>query len=233
MTAYKKFLNLSTALNDSVGASLAYNVMACNRLALAVPPSLGSPHDSGRELTEEEAELVREAAELHSKHLAVTDSGGQFVANTNLGVCSSLLGDPSAAAAHHQEALRSAIRMQSLSGQSVAVGNLGLLAHRQGDGQTAKACLEQHLQLAQSLRCVKGEAGAWHLLGVVAGGGGEHEKAARYFEEGRRVAAANGMEGMVKRLNCLVGVAKGKERMAAHVEALVKGAEGGGGREGE
>jgi hypothetical protein len=79
---------------------------------------------------------------MHS-HLQVADEGGQFVANTNLGLCQELLGNNSGSSQHHQEALRAAIRMQTLYGQSIAVGNLGMLAKRHGDPVTAKACLEQ------------------------------------------------------------------------------------------
>jgi len=146
----------------------------------------------------------------------------QFVANTNIGVCHALLGDLVVAAHFHQDALRTAIRMQSFSGQSVAVGNLGLLAYRQNDMQTAQACLEQHLQLTQSLRCVKGESNAWLLLGSVSDAEGDYEKAIRYFEEGRRVAESNGMVGMLKRFNCLLGVVQGKNGLDAHLERLVK-----------
>ncbi|GMI38848.1 hypothetical protein TeGR_g11898 [Tetraparma gracilis] len=222
ITAYKKFLSLSTGLNDVVGISLAYNVMACNRITLAIPPSLGSPYDSAEELSAEQTALVEEARDLHEKHLSVTDEGGQFVANTNIAICQSLLGDFVSAAKYHQDALRIAIRMQSFSAQSVAVGNLGLLAYKQKDMQTANACLEQHLQLTQSLRCVKGETNAWYLMGLVADAEGEFEKATRFFEEGRRVAEANNMMGMVKRLNCMVGVVQGKMNLVGHLDRLVK-----------
>ena len=86
---------------------------------------------------------IRTSIEFHNRHLSVADSGGIFVANSNLGMCYGVLGDTTMAGKHHQEALRTAIKMQTLYGQSISVGNLGLLALFKGDGQTARTCLEQ------------------------------------------------------------------------------------------
>ena len=88
-------------------------------------------------------DAIRNAINFHQRHLSVADQGGCFVANTNLGICFGILGNSLQSGQHHQEALRIAIRMQTLYGQSIAVGNLGLLALSKGDYQTARTCLEQ------------------------------------------------------------------------------------------
>jgi tetratricopeptide (TPR) repeat protein len=89
-------------------------------------------------------EYLLNAVTYHSKHLEIgPDAGGRFVANTNLGLCYGMLGDIIKAAHHHQDALRTAIKMQTLYGQSIAVGNLGQLALLKGDFNTARTCFEQ------------------------------------------------------------------------------------------
>jgi hypothetical protein len=88
-------------------------------------------------------EWLRKALEHHERHLSVADQGGKFVAHTNIGLCHGILGDTAASGHHHQEALRIAIKMQTLYGQSISVGNLGLLALSKGDYQTSRTCLEQ------------------------------------------------------------------------------------------
>jgi hypothetical protein len=90
---------------------------------------------------------LQKAIEFHRAHLQIADAGGQFVAHTNLGLCLGILGDWTQAGHHHQEALRVAIKLQTLYGQSIAVGNLGLLALAKDDTRTAKTCLEQVLFL--------------------------------------------------------------------------------------
>jgi len=154
------------------------------------------------------------------RHLAVADEGGQFVACTNLGLCAALQGDLAAATSHHQEALRIAIRLQSYSGQGVAVGNLGLMALRSGELATARACLEQHLQLVQSLKDPSAEANAWVLLGQIADAGGDFGAAVECFERAAAIAEAQRELALLKRVNCLVGVARGNESLAAHFAGL-------------
>ena len=193
----------------------------------ACPTNEASPHDSDTLLTGAQKKLVESAMVYHKKHLEFSDDGGQFVANSNLGLCMSLLGDNANSAKHHQDALRIAIRMQSFSGQSVSVGNLGLLSFKQGDQSTAKACLEQHLQLAQSLKCVNGECNAWFLLGKVATEEQDYDGAVHYLEQGKNVAEANGMIGMLKRITCTIGVVVGSKNLESHLKGLMLRATGG------
>jgi len=64
----------------------------------------------------------------------------------------------------HQDALRTAIKMQSVYGQSVAVGNLGMLAILKADYSTARTCFEQHLNLVQALQDREAEVKAWKMV---------------------------------------------------------------------
>ena len=122
----------------------------------------------GRFSKKKKAEYIQEAIVAHLKHLDVADAGGAFVAHTNLGLAYSMCGEISNAAKHHQDALRSSIKMQSIYGQSIAVGNLGLLAMLKGDKTTARTCFEQHVQLIQALQDPEAEVNAWKLLACLA-----------------------------------------------------------------
>ena len=89
-------------------------------------------------------EYLSNAIYYHSKHLDIgPDAGGRFVANADLGLCYAMSGDIVQGAKHQQDALRIAIKMQTLYGQSIAVGNLGMLALLKEDFVTAKTCFEQ------------------------------------------------------------------------------------------
>ncbi len=110
-------------------------------------------------------EYLQQAIIAHTRHLDVSpDAGGKFVAYINLGICLGWLGDVNQAAKNHQDALRVAIKMQTLYGQSIAVGNLGLLALSKQDFTTARTCFEQHLQLIQALLDPESEIAAWKLV---------------------------------------------------------------------
>jgi tetratricopeptide (TPR) repeat protein len=109
--------------------------------------------------------LLQQAIIAHSRHLDVSpDIGGKLVAHINLGICLSWLGDIAQAAKNFQDALRVAIKMQTLYGQSIAVGNLGLLALGKRDFHTARTCFDQHLQLIQALLDPEAEISAWKLV---------------------------------------------------------------------
>ena len=54
-----------------------------------------------------------------------------------------LVGNIVNSAQHHQDALRIAIKMQTIYGQAIAVGNLGALAFQKDDLATSRTCFEQ------------------------------------------------------------------------------------------
>ena len=98
---------------------------------------------NGFRATEQSIAYIDRAIEYHSQHVSVADAGGKFVGNVNLGLCYGVKGDVATAARHQQNALRIAIKMQTLFGQSIAVGNLGMLAMIKADYATARTCYEQ------------------------------------------------------------------------------------------
>ena len=245
LDCYKKFVATCQKLDDRVGEALAYNCIGVDYLHLAAAALAGGPYDgsvsaaaaaaaAGGEGEEEGGAAgaagkglrhLQNAAHFTSKHLEIADEAGQFVAHSNLGLAMGSLGEPIQAARHHQEALRLAIRLQSAHGQSIAVGNLGLLGSRQGDLLTAKACMDQHLQLVQSLHDRSAEASAWMQLGLLANKEGAFEQAARYFEQARTIALAQGEQGTLKRANCNIGIARGNLVLRQHMAQLAANAE--------
>jgi Flp pilus assembly protein TadD len=143
---------------------ISFFVLSVNYMMLAMPPNTDQGCLQAHESGEVNMEHLSKAIEFHRAHLQVSDLGGQFVAHSNLGLCYGMMHDWPQAGHHHQEALRIAIKLQTLYGQSIAVGNLGILAMTKGDTQTAKTCLEQHLQLVQTLQDVEAEVAAWELV---------------------------------------------------------------------
>lgn len=141
--SYKSYLQICDEIGDAVGSACACNCIGVNYLLLACPPSdVGCLQSI--ELTQENRDYLEKSTYFHAKHLEIgPDSGGKFVANTNLGLAYGMLGEINSSAKHHQDALRIAIKMQTLYGQSIAVGNLGLLALVKGDFNTARTCFDQ------------------------------------------------------------------------------------------
>lgn len=108
-------------------------------------PSSDAGFLNGFQETKQSVEFINQAIKYHEQHVNISDSGGQFVAHINLGLCYGVKGDYATAAKHNQSALRIAIRMQTLYGQSISVGNLGMLATLKKDYKTARTCFEQVL----------------------------------------------------------------------------------------
>mmetsp|Transcript_6500 Transcript_6500/g.14841 ORF Transcript_6500/g.14841 Transcript_6500/m.14841 type:complete len:307 (-) Transcript_6500:341-1261(-) len=162
--SYKAYLHLCDDIGDKVGSAAACNCIGVNYMLLASPPSdAGCLHGMAKTATN--ISLLDKAVFFHRKHLDIgPDSGGRFVANTNLGLCLGMLGNVNQSAKNHQDALRVAIKMQTLYGQSIAVGNLGMLALEKSDFATARTCFDQHLQLVQALIDPEAEIAAWKLV---------------------------------------------------------------------
>lgn len=144
ITHYKQYLEICDEIGDTAGIAIACNCIGVNYMLIAIPDSDAGSLAAGTD-HETNLDAIRSAIQYHERHLSVTDQGGCFVANTNLGICHGILGNWTASGHHHQEALRIAIKMQTLYGQSLSVGNLGLLALSKKDNQTSRTCLEQVL----------------------------------------------------------------------------------------
>jgi tetratricopeptide (TPR) repeat protein len=162
--SYKAYLQLCDDIGDITGSAAACNCIGVNYMLLANPPSdAGCLHGLSKNASN--LSLLDKAVSFHKKHLDIgPDSGGRFVANTNLGLCLGMLGNVNSSAKNHQDALRVAIKMQTLYGQSIAVGNLGMLALEKHDFSTARTCFDQHLQLVQALIDPEAEIAAWKLV---------------------------------------------------------------------
>lgn len=165
---YQKYLSVSEELNDNMGIAAACNCIGVDYMTLANPNCESSMTLSqlfAEQTNLEVLEYIHKAIDYHSRHLDVgPDAGGKLVAHINLGICLTWLGDINRAAKHHQDALRIAIKMQTLYGQAIAVGNLGLLAMGKQDFNTARTCFDQHLQLIQALMDAEAEINAWKLV---------------------------------------------------------------------
>ena len=129
-------------MQDIIGEAVACNCIGVDCMLMASPPS-----DAGTLLGYKGTSIAREfltkAVQYHHQHLNIADNGGKYVAHINLGLCYGMLGDITNSAKHYQDALRIAIKMQTLYGQSIAVGNLGMLALVKGDLVTSRTCFQQ------------------------------------------------------------------------------------------
>jgi tetratricopeptide (TPR) repeat protein len=220
---YQLFADLSEDMSDSAGVACAYNCLGVDFMLMACPPTdTGFVGDGSVVRTPEQMENLTKAVACHRKHLEIgPDQGGRFVANTNLGITLGMKGDVGAAAKCHQDALRIAIKMQTLYGQSIAVGNLGMLALTKSDLPTARTCFEQHLQLVQALLDPEAEINAWKLLGRLCGLEENFEDALENLGQASKIAAQNHLLNELRRINCLIGMSEGKLRFQSFTEQVV------------
>ena len=183
---YQSFIEVLQNTEDKFAEALAHNCIGVGYQLVA--KQLSQPSRENRDNAEHDIEaqkhqLLQQALKHHSFHCEYADGAGQFLAHSNMGLCYDALEDLAHAADEHQQALRNAIHMSSLSGQSMAIGNLGMTALKGGDLDTARACIERHLQLASSLGDSNGEVHALRLLGEIASQQGEHDEASKLFME--------------------------------------------------
>jgi tetratricopeptide (TPR) repeat protein len=208
---YKLYADLCEEVGDVPGLACALNCLGVDYMLLSSSPDEpGFVGTSPVERTEEMTAYLKQAAACHSKHQEIgPDSGGRFVAGTNFGLCLGMLGDVANSAKQHQDALRIAIKMQTLYGQSIAVGNLGNLALIKNDLGTARTCFEQYLQLVQALLDPEAEVSAWKILANLSTREQNHEVALENLEQASRIALKNQYMNELRRINCLIGEARG------------------------
>ena len=125
---YKLYADLCEEVGDLPGLACALNCLGVDYMFLSTPANdpgfVGSKQVVQR--SEEVNQYLTQAAACHTKHKEIgPDSGGRFVAGTNLGLCLGMLGDISNSAKHHQDALYC---QDATLWTSIAVGNLGNLA---------------------------------------------------------------------------------------------------------
>lgn len=218
---YNLYASICEEIGDVVGHACACNCLGVNYMLLSCPPS-DAGFIQGFKRTPESVQYLQQAVMYHSKHLEFgPDNGGRFVANTNLGLCLGMLGEVAKSAKHHQDSLRIAIKMQTLYGQAIAVGNLGMLAIARRDFGTSRTCFEQHLQLVQALLDPDAEINAWKLLARLGTMEERHSESLDCLEQARRIATREGHMNELRRINCLLGMAKAGLEFDGFVEGLV------------
>lgn len=225
---YLKYLAICEELNDAMGVAAACNCIGVNYMLLvntngetsmALAELLANAENTS--VKQKTIDYVQKAVAFHSRHLEVgPDAGGKLVSHCNLGLCLTWLGDINQAAKHHQDALRLAIKMQTLYGQSIAVGNLGQLALGKRDFATARTCFDQHLQLIQALLDAEAEINAWKLLAELCNAQESYAEALQHLEQARTIAQREGSLNELRRIHCLIGVARGTMEFADYAESL-------------
>jgi len=222
---YQQYLDICVECNDLVGQAVALNNLAVNHMLLASPPSdVGCLKGANLENSVTIAHLNKSIS-LNMRHVDIADAGGKFVAHTNLGLSFGMLGDTEQASKNHQDALRIAIKMQTLYGQSIAVGNLGLVALGKNDFVTVRTCFEQHLQLIQALVDPEAEVNAWKLLAKLHFTEGNYEQSLENLEQARKVATRECYHNELKRIFCLIGTSKGMLSFDSYSKSLVENLE--------
>jgi tetratricopeptide (TPR) repeat protein len=142
-------MEICKQIEDVHGEAVACNCLGVDHMLLAWTPS-DEGFIGGFKPSPENFANIDKAITYHQQHVNIADQGGKFVAHINLGLCFGVKGEHTIAAKHYQNALRIAIKMQTLFGQSLAVGNLGMLAFTKGDYQTSRTCFEQVCWLMSS-----------------------------------------------------------------------------------
>lgn len=204
---YKLYLALCEQLGDLVGQALAANCIGANYMYLSSSSGEGMLNAANADDLAV-ATNIQKAMFYHEKHMRIADNGGQFVALTNIGLCYGMQKNIIQSAKFHQDALRSAIKMQSVYGQAIAVGNLGMLAMYKSDYTTARTCFEQHLNLVQALQDKESEVNAWKMLAELSALEGNAD-VLDSLQEARRVAAKEGYTSELRKVHCLLGRAHG------------------------
>ena len=218
---YQQYLDICVECNDIVGQCVALNNIAVNHMLIASPPSDAGTLKGANLNSNVTINHINKAIQFNLKQIELSDAGGKFVGHSNLGLTYGMLKDIDQASRHHQDALRIAIKMQTLYGQSIAVGNLGLIALMKQDFVTVRTCFEQHLQLIQALVDPEAEVNAWKLLAKLHYTEGNYEQSLENLEQARKVAERECFTNELKRIFCLIGMSKGKLSFDTYARSLV------------
>jgi tetratricopeptide (TPR) repeat protein len=221
ITSYQQYLQLSVESNDVSAQMKALNFLGVDYTFIAMKIMDTKNLSREESLDDHVNKNLQLAISYHQRHFEIADDGGKFVAYNNLGLCYDLLGNLVEAARSHQNALRLAIKLQSLHGQSVSVGNLGLLAMKKCDFSTAKTCFEQHRQLTQSLQDIPAEINAWKLIAKLFMLEGELAQAQESLLQARTKATNAGLLNELRIINCLLGEVRASESFDAYVDELL------------
>jgi len=223
--SYKEYNGLCRRLGDTEGICVAANCLGVSYYNYAVGGSAGTVRAMG--LSEcshndyEQTQLMEKSVLHHKVHLELSNEMGQFVAYSNLGLGYLSLKQSKLALESHQSALALAIPMNNPAAQSLAVGNLAIASAAMQDWETARACMDKHLQLAHDLDNMEGESVACQTIGQMASEAGDYVEAAHYFEQARKIAIQAGEKGMLKLINCSIGITQGNIKMKEFMSQLI------------
>jgi len=217
---YKLYLQLCEQQGDVVGSACACNCIGVDFMLMACPQTESGIVKSVV-FNSVNIEYINIAIEYHNQHLAIgPDDGGRFVANINIGLCLAMAGNLTLAVKHYQDALRIAIKMQTLYGQSIAVGNLGNLALIKNDALTGKTCFEQHLQLVQALGDSEAEVNAWKVLSQIKFDEDDISGSIDCLEQSKKIALKEQYFNELRRVHCHIGLAKGNLEFEEYAQVI-------------
>ena len=153
----------------------------------------------------------RSAIVQHKKQELVTGAYGRAVAQINLGVVYSALGELSFAEQAFNDALISANEAHESVLETVAVGNLGVTCMRAGDMRRAQSYVEQCLEHCSVAGDRVGAAVCLLLLGEIYAGAGDFQHAQYYYEHALRLAEEEHTRDIAEMARVSVGIARGNQ----------------------
>ena len=214
LVCYKHFYSLCRKIGDVKGESIACNHCGVNCYYLAVGEDecaaltvgLG---DGARKVDDS---YIEEAIQFHEDHLELAEGEAKFSAQTNLGLCFSKVSNLERAAECHKDALQQGTVLSNPHLQSIALGNLAITMAKLGEYDTARTYMCEHLKLVTDLKNEPAICLAYQQLGELARESGDVQTALQYYGEARCIAQKQRAFGMLKLVNCKLGVIQGSLR---------------------
>lgn len=155
----------------------------------------------------------------HKKQALLSGPYGKAVAQLNLGVCYSALGEHTYAEQAFSDALTNAYECQDGTLETIALGNLGLVTMRQGDIRRSQTFFEQCLEHCSLAGDRVGAAVCLLLLGELYSVVDDTTHALFYYEHAFRVSQEAECADLQEIARVSIGIAKGsasaKEALAA------------------
>ena len=158
----------------------------------------------------------------HKKQEELSASYGRCVAQTNMGICYTALGEPKYAEQALEDALTNAIDSKDDVLLTIALGNAGLASMRVGDMRKAQSHLEQCLEHCSIAGDKVGAAVCLLLLGEVYTQVNDFQHAQFYYEHSFRVADDCGCRDVADIARVSIGVARGNQQVKDNMVATAK-----------
>ncbi|KNC54347.1 uncharacterized protein AMSG_10340 [Thecamonas trahens ATCC 50062] len=162
LECYRKYLAACHRAGDVLGEALAYNHMGVDYQVLG-------------------GENYKLALLCHAKHAEIADEAGQFIAQHNMGLCYTALGQDDLAIQHYERALELATSLRDPSGEAMAAGQLGAALGRLSSPEEGVRFIQRRVELADALGDVHEKATAYSQLGDLFAAISDVESAIRYY----------------------------------------------------